>query len=154
MISPPSNTTAGADRRAGFLEGLADTGLEIGGRLREGDWSKESGEKLMAELLDLGVDGVFVGSDRMAVGALRAIRDAGTRCPEDVSVVSFDGIIPPDQAVPQLTSVAQPVVETGERAATMLHAVIRGDLTTPEQVVLPTELVVRESCGARLRGAA
>ena len=152
-ITAPSNTTAGVDRRAGFLEGLAGAGSTADGRLYEGDWSEESGRRAMEQMLGSEPDAVFVASDRMAVGALAAMRAAGLRCPDDIALVSFDGLIPPSQTVPQLTSVAQPVTAVGERAAQLLHGIIRGDLQEPEQVVLPTELVVRESCGAVAGGA-
>lgn len=148
LIAPPSNTTAGIDRRGGFLDGLADAGLSIEGRLREADWSEDSGRVAMESLLADEPDAVFVGSDRMAIGALRAIRDAGLRCPDDISVVSFDGLASADQTHPRLTSVRQSVTEVGDRAARLLHSVVDGSVTTPEQVVFPTELVVRESCGA------
>ena len=105
----------------------------------------------MERLLHDNPDAVFVGSDRMAVGALRALRDAGLRCPEDVAIVSFDGLLPPDQVEPRLTSVRQPVAEVGDRAARLLHSVIDGSVTLPEHIVFPTELIVRESCGAARR---
>lgn len=148
LVAPPSFTTAGVDRRSGFLEGLQEAGLSAEGRIREGDWSEESGRVAMESLLATDLDAVFVGSDRMAVGALRAIREAGLSCPDDVAVVSFDGLLPPDQTVPRLSSVVQPVTEVGERAVLLLRAVIDGTTTTPEHVVFPTNLVVRESCGA------
>lgn len=149
LIAPPSNTTAGVDRRNGFLAGLAEADLDIDGRLFEGAWTEDSGRTAMTALIETDPDAVFVGSDRMAVGALRAIRDAGLRCPEDIAVVSFDGLIVPDQTVPRLTSVVQPVSEVGDRAARLLHEVIDGSVTSSEHVVFPTELVVRESCGAQ-----
>lgn len=151
MIGAPLNTTAGIDRRDGFLEGLEEAGLGIDGRFTEGDWSQRSGFEAMGRLLRESPDAVFAASDRMAVGAMRAVREAGLRCPDDVAVVSFDGLIPEDQTVPGLTSVHQPVPEVGERAARMLHGVIERQVTTPEQVVFPVELTVRASCGARSR---
>ncbi len=154
LIAAPSNTTAGVDRRNGFLDGLADAGLDVDGRMREGDWTERSGERAMRELLATEPDAVFVASDRMAVGALRAIHENGLDCPTDIAVVSFDGLIPPDQTMPRLTSVAQPVTEVGQRAAQLLKAVIDGSATDPEHVVFPTELIVRESCGASNREAA
>lgn len=152
VITAPSNTTAGIDRRLGFLAGAADAGLDVGDRVREGDWSERSGREAMERLLATDrPEAVFVSSDRMAIGALRAIREAGLICPDDIAVVSFDGLVPPDHTVPSLTSVAQPVAEVGAEAAAMLHAVIAGELTEPESVVLPTHLLVRESCGAHLK---
>lgn len=154
LIAPPSNTTAGIDRRAGFLSGLETVGLSLDGRERAGDWSEESGWAAMNSLLDERPrpDAVFVGSDRMAVGAIRAIAEAGHRCPDDVAVVSFDGIIPANRTTPQLTSVTQPVSEVGERAVHMLNSLITdssaGGSNPGERVVFPTELIVRQSCGA------
>jgi LacI family transcriptional regulator len=148
LIAPPSNSTAGIDRRNGFLEGLAEAGLSVNGRIVEGNWTEKSGRAGMVELLAGEPDAVFVGSDRMAVGALRAIREAGLRCPEDIAVVAFDGLLPADQTNPRLTTVAQPVTEVGERAARLLQSVIDGTVTTPEHVVFATELLVRESCGS------
>jgi len=148
MIAPSFNTTAGIDRRIGFLDGLADAGLSIDDRIYEAEWSEDSGRLAMQKLLADRPDAVFVSADRMAVGALRAIRDAGLRCPEDISLVSFDGLISADQTHPRLTSVRQSVGEVGDRAARLLHSVIDGSLSTPKHVVLPTELIVRESCGA------
>lgn len=153
-IAAPSNTTAGLDRRAGYLEGLAEAGLSSEGLLVEGDWSEQSGFDGMNELLRSQPDAVFVASDRMAVGALRAITAAGLTCPDDVAIVSFDGLIPASQTVPQLTSVTQPVAEVGERAVALLHEAIGGEHRRPQQIVFPTELVVRESCGARIGAAA
>lgn len=151
LIAPPSNTTAGLDRRIGFLEGLAEAGLAVEDRIREASWTGESGRLAMESLVAEQPDGVFVGSDRMAVGALHAIREAGLQCPEDIAVVSFDGLLTPDQTVPRLTTVAQPVTEVGDRAARLLVSVIDKELTSPEHVVFPTTLVVRESCGSQLR---
>jgi LacI family transcriptional regulator len=150
LVAPPSNSTAGVDRQAGFLEGLKANGIEIGDRVREGDWTEESGRIAMASLLADRPDAVFVGSDRMAVGALRAIQSAGLSCPDDVAVVSFDGLLPAQRTTPQLTSMTQPVPEIGARAARLLHQVIEGETSTPEHVTFPTKLVIRESCGGSL----
>lgn len=147
IITPPSNTTAGLDRRLGFLEGLDEAGIDAGGRIEEGNWTEASGAAALMRLLESGVDGVFAGSDRMAVGALNAIRAAGLRCPEDVALVSFDGLVPAGQTSPQLTSIVQPINEVGQRAARLLKSVIDGDITTSEHVVFPTTLAIAESCG-------
>lgn len=148
VIAPPSNTAAGVDRRNGFLEGMADAGLSVEDRLVEGNWTEATGQRAMETLLERDVDAVFAASDRMAVGALRAISDAGLTCPDDIAVVSFDGILPADQTNPRLTTIKQPVNEVGDRAVRLLRDVVDGVATRPESVVYPTELVVRESCGA------
>lgn len=142
-LGAPMNTTAGVDRRDGFLDGLRTAGLDLVAQ-RFGDWSQESGRRAMAELLAYQPDGVFVGSDRMALGALRAIAAAGLRCPDDIGLVSFDGLL----SETQLTSIAQPVRAVGERAVALLAKQIEAPQGPPERIVLGTDLVVRESCGA------
>ncbi len=150
LIPAPSSTSAGVDRHSGFVDGLAEAGLGLDGRVSAGDWTEGSGHRAMEELLAGRPDAVFAASDRMAVGAMRAIHDAGLSCPQDVAVVSFDGLVASDQTIPPLTSVVQPVRTVGERAVRLLKSVIDGAVTVPECIVLPTELAVRESCGARL----
>ena len=148
IISPPSNTMASIDRRSGFLEGLAEAGLSVGDRMAEGDWIEKSGHAAMQSLLKHSPDAVFVATDRMAIGALQAIREAGLSCPGDIALVSFDGLISPSQTSPQLTSVAQPISEVGGQAARLLHSVVSGEEDSTVQLMLPTKLIVRESCGA------
>ncbi|WP_419919786.1 LacI family DNA-binding transcriptional regulator [Candidatus Poriferisocius sp.] len=150
LISAPSSTSAGVDRRKGFLDGITEAGLNLENRVRAGDWTESSGRRAMEDLLPDRPDAVFIASDRMAVGALGAIRDAGLSCPKDIAMVSFDGLVAPDQTVPSLTSVAQPVSKVGERAVRLLKSVIDGSVTVPECISFPTELVIRESCGSRL----
>lgn len=148
LIAPPSNTTAGIDRRMGFLEGLSEHGLEIDNRTAEGAWTEASGQRAMESLLESTPDSVFVGSDRMAVGALRALSEAGLTCPDDVAVVSFDGLLPADQTSPRLTSVVQPVADVGREAVLLLKSVIDNPDVAPERIVFEPTLIVRESCGS------
>ncbi|MGH1493576.1 MAG: LacI family DNA-binding transcriptional regulator [Acidimicrobiales bacterium] len=148
MIAPPSNTTAGVDRRLGFVEAIESSTLDAAGQIEQGGWTETSGRLAMEQLIETGVDGVFVGSDRMALGALQALRQAGLRCPDDVAVVSFDGLLPTEQASPTLTSVVQDVTEVGARAALLLKSVIDNEATSAEHVVFPTRLTIGESCGA------
>ncbi len=150
LISAPGSNSSGVDRKNGFLAGLAEVGLDLEGRVCAGDWTESSGRKAMEELLPGHPDAVFVASDRMAVGAMGAIRNAGLSCPEDIAVVSFDGLAAPDQTIPSLTSIVQPVSQVGERAVRLLKSVIDGTASVPESIMFPTELVVRDSCGARL----
>lgn len=147
LVTAPLNTTAGIDRQDGFLKALHEANRSIDDRTREGDWSVESGRKAMESLLATKPDAVFVCSDRMAIGALQAIREAGLSCPDDIAVVSFDGFISTIQTVPQLTSITQPVSEVGERAAQLLQEVI-AESAEAQHVVFPTELTVRQSCGS------
>jgi DNA-binding LacI/PurR family transcriptional regulator len=100
----------------------------------------------MRQLLedDPGLDAVFVASDLMALGALRALAQAGRRVPDDVAVVGFDDFELARYAEPQLTTVRQPIVELGRTLARQLLRLVSGDEIEPA-VVLPTSLVVRDS---------
>jgi LacI family transcriptional regulator len=90
---------------------------------------------------------VFAASDEMAIGALLAARAAGRRTPEDLAVVGFDDIEVAALVDPALTTVAQDKPGFGTAAAGALLAMIEHEVA-PEPVLLPTKLVVRESCGS------
>jgi LacI family transcriptional regulator len=152
LLGAPVSTTAGLDRLDGFVEGLADCGLALDPELRvDGDFSEASGYESMRALIPHRPEAVFVASDTMAMGALRALREAGVAVPDDVALVGFDGLTASESSTPPLTTVRQPVAATGARAVHMLNDLVRGAAAPPISDVAPVELVVRASCGARRR---
>lgn len=114
----------------------------------EGDFTEENGYSSMQRLLKFKPDAVFVASDSMAYGAVRAIREAGLRVPEDVAVVGFDDIPNSARMIPPLTTIRQPVTQMGSKAVDMLINIIQSGTKATQKVVMDTELVVRDSCGA------
>ena len=94
---------------------------------------------------------MFIASDMMAVGALRALREAGLRVPEDVAIVGFDDLPQAARTEPPLTTVRQPVYRLGAIAVDSLLDLIDHPDSSTRRIVLPTELVVRSSCGSALR---
>ncbi len=151
IVSAPTSTTAGVDRLNGFVEGLALRGMPLHPDLRaDGDFSEESGYQAMRRLIPHRPDAVFAASDTMAVGALWALQEAGLRVPHDVALMGFDGLPASEKSNPALTTVRQPVTDTGARAVQMLNDLVTGAATSPVVEVFPVELVVRESCGAML----
>jgi len=103
------------------------------------------GHKAMAELLARGpIDAAFVASDVVAFGAIAAIREAGLRVPDDVSVVGFDDIALAAFFDPPLTTVRLPAYDLGLAAGTALLDRIAGR-ALPDRTLLPTELIVRSS---------
>jgi LacI family transcriptional regulator len=88
----------------------------------------------------------------MAVGAIKAIEDAGLRCPDDIAVVGFDDIQLAELVSPALTTVRQDKRALGIAAARSLVQLIEDKATAPHVSVLPVELVVRDSCGASSKG--
>jgi LacI family transcriptional regulator len=149
LIGAPTTTTAGLDRLSGFVEGLARRGLVLHPDLRvDGDYSGESGYRAMQRLIPHRPDAVLAASDTMAAGALRALHEAGIRVPEDMALMGFDGLPASERAVPPLTTIRQPITETGARAVQMLNQLISGEAHRPQVDIMPVELVVRGSCGA------
>ncbi|GAA3439575.1 LacI family DNA-binding transcriptional regulator [Kutzneria kofuensis] len=146
-VAGPKDMTAGVDRLAGFRDALTDTDGFDPGLVAHGDFRLLSGEHAALRLLDRrpDVDAIFVASDLMAVGVLRALRRTGRRVPDDVAVIGFDNASIARTTDPPLTTVGQPVEEVGARAARELVALIDGTVVEHRQAVLDTELVLRES---------
>lgn len=146
-IAGPSNMNAGIDRLDGYRDALAAADAEVRDALvEESDFSEAGGYEAMSRLLarEPGLDAVFAASDLMAVGALRALREAGSRVPADVAVVGFDDAPLAEHTVPPLTTVRQPLDEMARRTAELLLAQI-GEGTARRHVICPTQLVVRRS---------
>lgn len=149
LLGAPTSTTAGLDRLNGFIEGLTGCGMAFDPNLRvDGDFSEASGYTAMQQLILRQPDAVFVGSDTMAMGALRALREAGIPVPQGMALVSFDGLPASENSIPALTTVRQPVAANGVRAVELLNELVSGQATAPVSETLPVELVVRDSCGA------
>jgi LacI family transcriptional regulator len=116
-----------------------------------GIFSVRSGEQAGADLLAghhrALPDAVVCANDQMAIGVLRTFAAAGVRVPEEVAVVGFDDIYPASLFDPPLTSVHQPIRMLGERACARLLERITNPSLSPAVELLPTELVLRSSCG-------
>lgn len=148
-ISGPLDTSVGRDRREGYAQALARRGRSLDGELIvEGDFSETGGYEACRQLLRIGVDAIFAASDKMAFGALRALREAGRRMPEEVAVIGFDDLEAAAISHPALTTVRQPIRENGASAVELLLDVVANGQETARQIILPTQLIIRESCGA------
>jgi LacI family transcriptional regulator len=107
---------------------------------------EEAGEKILANPAGL-PDAVVCANDQMAIGVLQTLARGGVKVPEQLSVTGFDDIFPGSLFEPSLTTVHQPMRMLGERAcARLLDRIARPDMPT-EVELLPTELVLRKSCG-------
>ncbi len=144
-ITGPPTMAVGVDRLAGFRAALQDAGLAPTGEI-DGDFSEQGGADAARALLADGdhPDAIFVASDLMARGALDVLRSAGLRVPDDVAVVGFDDSAVALSTAPRLTTVRQPMFAQGQTLASVLLDVLAGR-EVPDRVILPTELVVRES---------
>ena len=150
-ITGPLQSTVGLDRREGYVKALTGRGLTVDeALLAEGDFTETGGYFAMKQLIPAGPDAVFAASDVMALGAMRAAREAGLRVPEDVAFVGFDDLPIAGVSEVLLTTVRQPTTELGERAVELLIDQIENGIQPPRHVIMGTELIVRESCGVRL----
>lgn len=151
-ITGMPDSTVTLDRKEGYLRALSDRDRVIDRNLiAEGDFTEIGGFQAMQRLLPARPEAVFAASDVMAVGAMRAVREANLRIPEDVAFVGFDDLPLTNMPQPPLTTVRQPVFQFGFKAVEMLIDVIENGLQPAQRVMMNTELVVRESCGAARR---
>jgi DNA-binding LacI/PurR family transcriptional regulator len=137
------------ERYRGYAAALKDAGLDLNPELQVDAITMEnSGYAATRELLGRGTpcDGVVAASDLIAMGALRALREAQIDVPGTVSVVGFDDIPAASLANPPLTTVVQDTRLAGEVLVDTLLAAIRGEPVTNR--TLPTRLIIRRSCGA------
>jgi LacI family transcriptional regulator len=147
-ITGELRTTAALDRDTGYRKALQVYDLPVDETLiTEGDFTEIGGYHAMQRLIPHKPDGIFVASDTMALGALRAIHEAGLAAPDDIAIVSFDDLPPATIAKPALTTIHQPVHAFGVKAVEMLLDVIKNGPTPPRQIVMETKLIVRQSCG-------
>lgn len=145
IITGPLRTSGGRERLQGFRRALGrrfDPSL-----VASADWTDTSAERATEELLAARPDiqGLFVSSDVMALGALRALERTGRRPPGNVAVVSFDDSPAATAANPQLTTCRNRVSDCAVEAAMLLDMLLDGRLQEPQHVLLPAELVVRAS---------
>ncbi len=143
-IAGPQDMIGGIDRLNGYRAELKDSDRRS--IVAVGDFTRDSGTAAMRQLLadDPTLDAVFVASDLMADGAIRALRQAGRRVPDDVAVIGFDDSEIARYTEPPLTTIRQPVVDIGRTMARQLLRLATGETIEPA-VVLATELVIRDS---------
>jgi DNA-binding LacI/PurR family transcriptional regulator len=142
----PMSFTPPLRRRDGYRDALAEVGVDPDPALEVlGYFTIDGGGEAANRLLALPdpPTAIFAESDEMAYGAIRAVRRAGLRVPEDVAIVGFDDHV--TAALMDLTTIRQPVTEQALDIPARLLAVAAGDEANPTDVVLPTQLIVRGS---------
>ncbi|WP_315926911.1 LacI family DNA-binding transcriptional regulator [Mesorhizobium sp. SP-1A] len=149
-ISGPFGISPMQERMAGYGDALREAGLAVDESLvRFGNFHEADGYNATMQLLSRHdrPSAIFSANNPMVVGAMKAIRDIGLACPQDVSVACFDDFPWADVFSPQLTTVAQPVQAIGEQAANLLLNRLHGNRETPpRKLVLKGRLMVRNSC--------
>lgn len=138
------------ERLSGINAALAGFGLSLADiYVEHGSFSESFGQQATARLLVERPEttAIFAGDDDVAAGALLALKAAGKRVPEDLSLLGFDDNFHARHLTPGLTTVRQPVDEAGRVATRLLLAILDGEVPAAPVITIPTELILRQSVG-------
>ena len=144
-ITGTRGTVAAEDRIVGYRRAMERAGLTTDGLILDGDFNAPSGVTGAETLLDRHCDAIFCANDATAMGALETIRARGLVVPDDVALAGFDDLDFTARMDPPLTTVRQSVSEQGAEAARTLFQLLADRDGAPRRVILPTELVIRQS---------
>jgi LacI family transcriptional regulator len=146
----PTNQYDSYWREEGYRASLAAHGLPIDNNLiLRGEFTHNGAHQVLRDYLSKGsrnFDAIFAGNDDAAVGIMTALGEAHIRVPEDVSVVGFDDFRLAPFLNPPLTTVRAPTEKAGQVAAELLSKLFKGE-PVEQEILLPTEIVLRRSCG-------
>ena len=153
-ILGPELSTVSMDRKSGYLDAISASGVALDEHLMiSTEFSETGGYLSMKKLFAQHPDALFAASDALAYGAMRAIREQGLRVPEDIAVVGFDDlpVSPHTTQEIQLTTIHQPVLEFGIKAVELLIDRIENGCIPAKQVIVETDLVIRDTCGSKMK---
>jgi LacI family transcriptional regulator len=139
-------------RERGYREALVTHKVKFDPRLiGAGEFDEEEGFYAIQKMLMNGIkfDAIFAGDDDSAIGAIRALKMAGRRVPQDMAVVGFDDVPFARYLSPALTTVRAPIEQVGREAVRQLVRQLNGEPANP-LTLMRTELVIRESCGCKI----
>jgi len=146
------NRVSGEERSRGFIQALQDYGIDYKEEMiiRTNGSGTSLGFQTFSEIIRGGTlpTALFACTDLLAIGAMKAIRNAGLRIPRDISVMGFDDISLAEYVEPPLSTVRCDMSKISEVAVAMLNKLIRGN-PVERQVAIPVELVPRETTGKR-----
>ncbi len=140
------------ERLAAYRAALAEAGLPADERLIAfGEHRREQGAAAMRQILASGApfSAVLASNDLSCLGAVEVLRAAGRRIPDDVAVIGFDDILDARSLSPSLTTIRHPTFALGYQVVLTLLEHVRGQRHGSAAVVVPTRLIIRQSCGCR-----
>jgi LacI family transcriptional regulator len=149
MIKGPTEARDARERIRGYRAAMAEYGYEDTSALEyQGEYTQEAGYFAAREMLgtaDPLPTAVVCANDYCAMGALRALSEAGVTVPDDMAIAGFDGITSGQYTQPSLTSVQVPMYDIGARAVQRLIQLIEGRDDTPKQETIAVDVVIRRS---------
>jgi DNA-binding LacI/PurR family transcriptional regulator len=143
-------------RYAGYRQALEEAGIPLDlDLIGDGNWSVASGYEVTQRFLQLAEPptALFSSNDMMVPGVIQAASERGLSVPNGLAIVGFDDLPQTTMIFPGLTTVRQPCIEMGVRAAEILIDQLENNNPEPAHVILPTKFVIRESCGFRQRSS-
>ncbi len=151
ILTGSRDVSTAEDRVIGYVQALEEAGLAREKRVYYGAFTLLSGYKTAQQALSASPrpTALFAANNFIAIGALKALKDAGLKVPEDITIVSFDELPPTMVVDPFLTVAVQPAYEMGQKAIELLLA--RLDGRSPDccqEIILPIEIVIRGSSGS------
>lgn len=148
FLGDPDSSTDAAHRCAGMSKALREAGARHRAVAQCG-FDEHAGQEAARDLLSqrMRPDALMCFNDEIALGAFLAAEEAGLRVPDDIAITGWDDVMAARFVRPALTTVRQPVRALGAEAARALDQRITGARTKAVHTVLPTALVIRESCG-------
>ncbi len=149
FIAGAPNNLDSNDRAYGFKLGLSEKGYDLASlSSAQGDFSRDCAYRIAEErLAHANVDAVFAANDHMALGVLHYLNERGIRVPQDIALAGFDDTFFAEYLGPPLTTVRQPMHEIGAVAMENMVMAIEGATISASRIILPTRLVIRQSCG-------
>ena len=148
LVTGPMEEDCSQDRTEGYQRALKEAGIPFDKtKVIEGDWSATSGQSALLSFIEQGrvPTAMFAQNDRMAMGVLRAARDANIKVPSQFAVIGVDDMPLSSYFDPPLTTMRQDMPRIGQEATRMLLDIIQKKNTDLREVKLPAQLVVRHS---------
>lgn len=150
-VTGPEDASNTMERLQGYLDVVRDEDWFISDYVVTGNYNMQAAKGVITELLTAHpeIDGLFVGNDVMAVGALKAAEELEINVPQDLSIIGFDGITLGEATTPTLTTVAQPIYKMGSRAAELIIEQINNPTNPKKAEEFPVQLIERQSTRKR-----
>jgi DNA-binding LacI/PurR family transcriptional regulator len=148
LVTGPMEEDCSQDRTEGYRRALHEAGIAFDETMViEGDWSATSGQSALLSFIEQGrvPTAIFAQNDRMAMGVLRAARDANIKVPSQLAVIGVDDMPLSSYFDPPLTTMRQDIPRIGQEAARMLLDIIKKKTADVRDLKLPAQLVVRQS---------
>lgn len=150
LINGRQDHSTAFERVEGYAQAIREAGLSDNEQVYWGEFNQQTGYDYTCRALDSTPrpTAVFAGNNFIAIGIMRALRDAGMRVPDDISVVSFDDLPQAITIDPFFTVASQPAYEMGQKAtALLLSRLAENGPAEPQDIILPVEIIIRKSSG-------